>query len=71
MTKNEMLSHINIAIKWAMENDEKILEAIQCKMLLNGFSFKGWGYKANKRMLRLNKEELAGLMSEIVECMYS
>ena len=70
MTKYEMLAHINTAIKWAMENDEKILEAMQCKMLHNGFSFKGWGYKANKRMLRLNKEELAGLMSEIVECMY-
>ena len=70
MTKGEMLNNINITIKWAMEDNGEALEKIQVKMIANGFQFKGWGYKVNKRMLRLNKEELMDLMLEIVECAY-
>ena len=70
MTKCEMLASINVLIKWAMENNADVLEKIQVVMLGYGFCFKGWGYKANKRMLRLNKDELMELMLEIVECAY-
>lgn len=71
MTKQEMIADIQISLKWAAENSLEALEWMQVVIADYGFrTVSGWRWVDAKKFLRLSKDDLADMMTRIVECMY-
>ena len=71
MTKQEMIADIQISLKWAAENSLEALEWMRVVIADYGFqTVSGWRWVDTKKFLRLRKDDLADMMTRIVECMY-
>lgn len=71
MTKQEMIADIQISLKWAAENSLEALEWMQVVFADYGFrTVSGWRWADTRKLLKLSKDDLAEMMTRIVECMY-